>query len=183
MSIEKIIEDIIKVEGGYTNHPSDRGGPTRYGITQAVARENGYKGDMTVLPIDLARKIYRNDYYVKPGFDRIGAISMVIAEELMDTGVNMGVNRAGVFLQTSLNALNRNQLEYPDLKVDGDCGNKTVHAFQLYMNKRKNQNGEKVLLTALNCLQGSKYIDICIANPTQEDFLYGWLANRVIIPS
>src|SRR5690606_34200226 len=33
--IESIIDDIIRREGtAYTEHPSDRGGPTKYGITQ-----------------------------------------------------------------------------------------------------------------------------------------------------
>ena len=48
--IDQLIDELIAREGGYTNHPADRGGPTRYGITEAVARAHGYDGPMALLP-------------------------------------------------------------------------------------------------------------------------------------
>ena len=45
MNIEKLIDDVIAVEGDYSNHPADRGGPTRWGVTEAVARAHPYNGD------------------------------------------------------------------------------------------------------------------------------------------
>ena len=42
--IDRLIEALIEREGGYVNHPADRGGPTRFGITEAVARAHGYRG-------------------------------------------------------------------------------------------------------------------------------------------
>ena len=41
---ERIINEIIRVEGGYVNNPSDSGGGTNFGITVAVARQFGYSG-------------------------------------------------------------------------------------------------------------------------------------------
>ena len=32
-SIEQMIDDVIRREGGYVDHPRDRGGPTNFGIT------------------------------------------------------------------------------------------------------------------------------------------------------
>ena len=42
MDVEELIDELIEREGGYANHPADRGGPTRFGITEAVARAHGY---------------------------------------------------------------------------------------------------------------------------------------------
>ena len=49
-NIDELIDDVIEREGGYVNHPADRGGPTNWGITEAVARRQGYVGDMRALP-------------------------------------------------------------------------------------------------------------------------------------
>ena len=37
MTADQIIEGILGKEGGYVDHPSDKGGPTRWGITQTTA--------------------------------------------------------------------------------------------------------------------------------------------------
>ncbi|KCW15189.1 glycosyl hydrolase 108 family protein, partial [Acinetobacter baumannii 42057_4] len=55
MNIEQYLEELIKREGGYVNNPADRGGATKYGITEAVARANGFKGNMRDLPLDVAK--------------------------------------------------------------------------------------------------------------------------------
>ncbi|MFX8535331.1 glycosyl hydrolase 108 family protein, partial [Acinetobacter baumannii] len=55
MNIEQYLDELIKREGGYVNNPADRGGATKYGITQAVARTNGFKGSMKDLPLDVAK--------------------------------------------------------------------------------------------------------------------------------
>src|SRR3546814_12924741 len=55
MDIDFLVEDVIAREGGYTAHPADKGGPTRWGITQAVARAHGYCGDMRQFPRDEAK--------------------------------------------------------------------------------------------------------------------------------
>ena len=68
MSVDTLIKDIIKVEGGYTNDPSDSGGETCWGITIAVARANGYAGAMKDMPQQVAYDIYYKQYVVAPGF-------------------------------------------------------------------------------------------------------------------
>ena len=58
MIFEIAFEKLLKHEGGYSDHAADPGGKTRYGVTEAVAREVGYKGDMRDLSLDLAKRIY-----------------------------------------------------------------------------------------------------------------------------
>ena len=60
---EKIINEIIRVEGGYVNDPRDSGGETNFGITVAVARANGYNGRMDCMPRDVAFDIYSAKYW------------------------------------------------------------------------------------------------------------------------
>lgn len=44
---------------------------------------------------------------------------------------------------------------------------------------KRGKEGEKVLVRVLNIMQGQCYIEICERNPTQEQFFYGWIANRI----
>ncbi|CAI3160551.1 glycosyl hydrolase 108 family protein [Acinetobacter baumannii 1598530] len=106
MKIEQYLDDLIKREGGYVNNPVDRGGATKYGITEAVARENGYKGNMKDLPLDVAKAIYKKQYWTASRFDQVNTLSSAVAEELLDTGVNCGINFAKPLLQRALNLLN-----------------------------------------------------------------------------
>lgn len=177
-TIDEIINDIIRVEGGYSNDKADAGGETMYGITAAVARANGYTGNMKDMPRKVAYDIYYNQYVVKPGFDKVLAVDSAIAAELVDTGVNMGVSVASKFLQQALNALNDGGSKYPDLLVDGVIGNGSINALVAFL-KQRGMEGRAVLLTALNSLQGARYIAIAESKPQNERFVYGWLRARV----
>src|SRR3546814_14159705 len=55
---DALIDAVIDREGRYVNHPADRGGPTCWGITEAVARAEGHVGAMRDLPRDMAAPIY-----------------------------------------------------------------------------------------------------------------------------
>ena len=45
---------VVGIEGGYSNNANDLGGKTMFGITEAVARENGYMSDMAKMPLNIA---------------------------------------------------------------------------------------------------------------------------------
>ncbi|MCQ4311705.1 hypothetical protein NAV33_07325 [Pseudomonas stutzeri] len=179
-TINAIIAAIIKAEGGYSNNKKDRGGETMYGITAAVARANGYLGPMADLPRSLAEFIYRKRYYTEPNFHLVLALSERIAEELVDTGVNMGPHRAGEFLQRWLNGFNSADSGYDDLFVDGRIGPVSIEALSRFLRKR-GVEGESVMLRALNCTQGNRYLEITENNLSQRTFLYGWVRARVAI--
>jgi len=169
------IEALIVREGGYVDNPSDRGGPTRYGITQAVARANGYAGDMRVLPIALARSIYLKSYWTGPGFDRVAQRVPHVAGELFDTGVNMGVVAAAKFLQRALHVLTA-----LPVVCDGVIGSGTLVVLDSYMVQRKAQDGEAVLVEMINDMQGVRYVELVEANPSQGAFIFGQIRNRVL---
>lgn len=178
MNIGKLIDDVIAVEGDYSNHPADRGGATRWGVTEAVARCHGYVGDMRNFPYVEAVMIYKRNYWLRPGFDKISAYAPLLAEELFDTGINMGPTIATGFLQRALNALNRNGQDFTDIATDRKIGPQTISALEQFLKKR-GDSGEIVLLKAVEALQGERYIKLAEQRPTNEAFLYGWLANRI----
>lgn len=181
MNIEQFLTELIQREGGYVNDPTDRGGATKYGITEAVARANGFKGNMKDLPIDAAKTIYKKQYWIAPRFDQVNNINSKVAEELLDTGVNCGVAFAKPLLQRALNLLNNQGKEgWPDLAVDGIYGPATLSALKTYLAKR-GKDGETALLRVLNILQGNRYIEIAERNPSQEKYLFGWVLNRVVV--
>ena len=178
MTVNEMIDEVIDREGGYDNDPADRGGATRWGITQATARAQGYSGDMRALPRDEAVAIYRWLYWLRPGFDKVAGRAPALAAALFDTAVNMGVAAAAGFLQRSLNALNRGASDYPDIALDQVVGPATLAALDGFLAKRGSA-GEAVLVKAVEALKGERYIALAEARPADEAFLYGWLANRM----
>ncbi|MDK1203963.1 glycosyl hydrolase 108 family protein [Cronobacter dublinensis] len=177
---DEIFDDILGKEGGYVSHPDDRGGATKWGITEKVARAHGYKGDMRNLTRGQALEILEADYWYGPRFDQVAKLSPDIAAELCDTGVNMGPSVAGRMLQRALNVFNMRGTLYPDMSVDGRIGPRTINALQAYLNKR-GKDGERVMLVALNCQQGERYIELAEQRPANESFVYGWLKERVVV--
>ena len=179
---DELVERLISVEGGYVNDPSDSGGETIFGITKAVARENGYTGAMRHMSRAQAKVIYRAKYWAKPGLYLIAPLSKHVAEELLDTGVNAGTGSAGMMFQKALNVMNRNSKDYPDIAEDGAIGPGTAKAFAAYP-KRNGALAETRMLKALNCMQGAFYIDLARRREKDERFVNGWLDNRVALPN
>lgn len=96
MNFEQAFEKLIGHEGGYSNHPNDPGGETMFGVTENVARANGYKGSMRDLPLVLAKSIYRSAYW-----DSVRADDLpdAVRFDVFDASVNSGPGQAIRFLQ------------------------------------------------------------------------------------
>lgn len=178
-------DKVRKHEGGYVNNPSDRGGETYAGITRRyypawpgwrlIDRKKTSGGFPESLHGNgelqtMVRALYKKEFWDQLGLDKID--SQLLADELFDTSVNMGLIPAGVILQKSLNLLNRNQQLFPDMKVDGRPGNITFRALNRIANV-------PLLIKVMNIFQGARYIEICERDPSQEVFFAGWIANRV----
>lgn len=180
-AIKQIIDQVIKAEGGYSNNPNDRGGETMYGITVAVARANGYQGEIRNLPRETAEAIYTKRYVTEPRFDQVAFVNQAIGFEVIDTGVNMGPSRAAEYLQRWLNGFNIPGSGYQDLFVDGRVGALTIDALKRFLAKR-GKEGESILLRGLNSTQGNRYLELTEASRSQRNFLYGWMRERVQVP-
>lgn len=175
MTLESIIEEILGKEGGFVDHPHDRGGPTNWGITERVAREHGFEGDMRDLQREEAVRILESDYWYMPNLNLVSHVSMPVAVKLADMGVNMGPAFAGRTLQRWLNAFNQRD---PRLETDGIIGPRTLEGLTKFVDAR-GADGEEVLVRAINCTQGHRYLEITEGRQTNESFIFGWMKNRI----
>jgi lysozyme family protein len=160
---------VLKWEGGVSNDPADRGGLTKWGVTQATYdRYRKAKG----LPLQSVvkmtepemREIYWRFYWQPVKGDEF---AYPLALAVFDTGVNMGVGTAIKLLQRAINDL------LPQAKwiaVDGVLGEQTLRAAKSLDPKR--------LALQLCARREERYRAIVRANPTQQKFLRGWL-NRL----
>ena len=160
---EKIFNYLLMVEGGYSNDKHDKGGKTKYGIIEEVARNFGYKGDMQDLTIDFAKNIYLKKYYLGNKLDKV--VNDKVALSICDWAVNSGRNG------TKNAQIAINQLTNANLDVDGVIGNKTLEAL--------NAADPEKFLEVYHNLQRIYYKGKVEADRTQERFLTGWL-NRVM---
>jgi lysozyme family protein len=96
MNFDTAFEKLLGHEGGFSDHAADPGGKTRYGITEAVAREVGYRGDMRELPLDLAKRIYMERYWRPVRADELPA---GVRYAVFDAAVNSGPGQAVKWLQ------------------------------------------------------------------------------------
>jgi lysozyme family protein len=115
-SYDLALARLLKDEGGYTDHPSDPGGPTNFGITLADARRywkgNATAADVRAMPQSVARKIYRERYWNALRCDELPA---GVDYAVFDYGVNSGVGRAGKVLRRMLGLSDRTSLVSDDV--------------------------------------------------------------------
>ena len=114
MIFEVAFEKLLKHEGGYSDHAADPGGKTRYGITETVAREAGYRGDMRELPLDLAKRIYKDKYWDAVQAENLPAD---VRYPIFDAAVNSGPAQAAKWLQRACG-----------VRDDGVIGPQTIRA-------------------------------------------------------
>lgn len=172
-------------EGGYSNNRTDQGGETYKGISRKawpawggweiidqMKKGAGFPGNLEqfVTLQQMVRDFYKQVFWDTLKLDSVN--NQVVANELYDTAVNMGVKTAAVFLQRVLNVANKNGTYYSDLKADGAIGSVTLSALN-------DHPYPDVIAKGINCLQGAKYINLAEANKSQEAFINGWFLNRI----
>lgn len=172
-AIAAILAAVFTVEGGYVNNPADPGGETNMGITKRVAVAHGYTGPMAILPKQTAADIFTKSYIDKPGFRPMVELEPSVAEELVDTAVNMGPPRPSRWFQQTLV-----QQGFP-IVVDGMVGPATILAYRNFQRKAGRVRSCIVTLDALDARQSAEYDRLVRVNPALKQFRKGWQRNRI----
>ncbi|MBX9704855.1 MAG: hypothetical protein K5Q00_01255 [Gammaproteobacteria bacterium] len=153
---DAIVKTLAK-EGGakFTDIANDRGGATKFGISQRA-----YPAlDIKNLTEQQAREIYKRDYWDRIGGDDIK--SQIVAENIFDASVNMGIRTASRLVQVVINVD----------PADGVIGSVTLAAI--------NAQDEKHFILYFTLAKISRYADICRRDRAQSKFLLGWV-NRAL---
>lgn len=162
--MNEIIKNTVEREGGYVNHKDDKGGPTKFGITERLARSYGYEGDMRDLTKDEAKSIYKQEFWDKLKLGRLKNKNM--REFIFDAAVNHGHSWGIRIAQRAYNALN-----VKTIVEDGRIGPQTINA----LNKEEYQQD---LCFWYLIVRGKLFYDIAKGNYSQKSFIRGW-GNRL----
>ena len=158
MTIEDVIAEVIRREGGYVDHLSDRGGPTKYGVTlETLAAWRGQPvtaREVRALTKGEAQALYRREYLERPGFDRI--TDPTLQTLLVDYAVHSGPRRAIQALQRVVGT-----------SPDGVLGPQTLAALD--------RLGPELARRGVLKLRGEWIANILQHQPDQRVFAAGWL--------
>jgi len=172
-------------EGGYANDPDDVGGETYKGIARnyhsswegwkivdIYKKEGGGVRELNEKLKNASEMQRLVELFYKQHFWDVNRLdsfrSQHIANEMFDTGVNMGIAPSVRMVQEALNVLNRNQQDYPNRTVDGIVGPNTLGSINNHPRPRN-------LFNMINIMQGNRYLEIVRRDETQERFMHGWL--------
>lgn len=145
---------VLDMEGGYSNDPADAGGETNFGISKRSYPEV----DIRRLTSLDAAAIYRRDFWLKPGFDKLPD---EIAGAVFDIGVNTGPRASAIMLQDALTLCGQRCV------ADGIVGRATTAACLAAE--------PFALIGTFRWRVVTHYLDIANAHPAQQKFLSGWL--------
>lgn len=169
-NFERCLTAIFGSEGGYSDHPADRGGKTNMGITEQTLIDAYNKKivshkNIKKLTREEATNIYKVSYWVPAKSEEMPYPLCLLH---FDATVNHGLGTAAKQLQRTVN-----RIKGPVLKVDGAVGPKTIKEARLLA-----ADGLKFLCQELLKTRSQCFEDIVKNDSSQKVFLNGWL-NRV----
>lgn len=177
---DDVAKETLDLEGDYSDVKGDRGGRTKYGVTEKTFKKAIEEGtitgieDISELTVDHAKTIYRAMYWTPIMLEKIG--HKQIAGEIFDTAVNMGTIQAVYIAQLSLDYLGEN------IVLDGIMGPNTVGLINKWAKRDpraffKVLNGFQFVVYA--CLVDENLIDLLKSRITgdsyQQKFAAGWM--------
>ena len=151
----KAFTNLIKEEGGYVNDKADPGGETKYGIS----KRSYPKMDIKNLTLKQASNIYQRDFYNAMQCDELP--SDMIAQEVLEQGVNMGIKTAVKFLQIVAKSMGK------PIDIDGKMSKQLLTVLK--------DIPEDVLLIAIKSLAVAHYLELAHERPPMRKFLNGWI--------
>lgn len=121
VSVTQALSGIFQREKGYVDHPKDKGGPTKYGITIGTLEHwRGQKltaDDVKKLTKNEANRIYWN-MYVKPVQFILGKADQKTADLIIDSAVHHGPEQTIKWVQRAL-----------EVEADAKPGPQTIDAW------------------------------------------------------
>lgn len=167
-------DKLLKIEGGFVNHPADPGGATMRGISMQFLRLVKYKKDgkpITVkqlqsMPLDETKAIYKKYFWDMAKCNLI--TDKEVAAKVFDMCVNLGPSQACKLLQISIN-----RMLDTVLTVDGKLGPKTFACIDCIIADKKADE----LLDEIKDNLAHFYINLAADKPQLKVFLQGWLAR------
>jgi lysozyme family protein len=147
------IAHVLCAEGGYVDDPLDRGGKTRFGISQKAYPDL----DIARLTREQAEAIYYRDYWLSIRGDRL---AHAVAFSVFDCAVNQGVGTAAKLLQRALS-----------VDADGIIGSRTLAMASVF---------NEADLCRLFCdLRVKHYCETVKNDPALSRFIYGWVSRAL----
>lgn len=157
-TVQDIVQDVLRREGAFVQHPADHGGPSKFGITQATLADwRGHAvtaADVAALNLDEATRILEQRYVRDPKFDQVHDARLQAL--LVDYGVHSGPSRV-------IRALQR----VVGVEVDGVIGPDTLAAID--------RMGADTVTRQLLQARGRALASLIAADPAQRAFAAGWL--------
>lgn len=156
---DRWLDLLWEVEGGFSNHPQDNGGATKYGVTQDTLSRWRNKPEVTVEDVQLLTKEEARDIALARYWNPIKADDLPGGLDIYaaDTAYHSGPRRAAQLLQGCLG-----------IEVDGYVGPKTLQACRAELDTAK-------LIKALHDKRMAFLRDL----PDYKHFAAGW-ANRCV---